>query len=182
MTGVHRPCPHFQHCLVTDAQIVQPTAAIVAGQPARGHHAFAVIALCADIRSHCAAHVQVPGSSTFRSPACGATASGALDAAGALHIWGTDTGFHGTLTEELGQQARAPTPVGRGSFRTLAVGFAAAAAVTRHGRLATWGWSGYAQEVGPLLCTSDTFHTAACCPRAAYVAYGACLSLHLVAA
>lgn len=113
-----------------------------------------------DDRSRIAAHPQVPGSSTFRSPACGATASGALDAAGALLLWGTDTSFHGALTDRLGQQARAPTPVGSGSFRSLAVGFAAAAAVTPHDRLATWGWSGYAQEVGLSFlpaCNGDSF-------------------------
>lgn len=64
-----------------------------------------------------------------------------------MHLWGTDTGYHGALPEDLGQQLRAPAAVPGGAFRAAALGFAAGAAVTRHGRLATWGWSGYQQEV-----------------------------------
>lgn len=89
----------------------------------------------------------MPGSSTFRLPACGATVSAALDATGSLHLWGTDTGYHGVVPEGLGQQLRTPTAVPGGAFEALSLGFAAAAAVTRHSRLATWGWAGYVQEV-----------------------------------
>ena len=62
----------------------------------------------------------------------------------------------GTLPERLepmegafkfAPQYREPSVVKAPPLASMSLGFAAGAGVSMHGRLLTWGWSGYATEV-----------------------------------
>jgi hypothetical protein len=94
--------------------------------------------------------VQIPGSGGLEQLSAGGTVSGGLAQNGGLHMWGTDAQIKGVLPEMLGQQVRKPTLLPGPVFERLSIGFQAAAAVTPHGNLYTWGWSGSDSEVWPL--------------------------------
>jgi alpha-tubulin suppressor-like RCC1 family protein len=99
---------------------------------------------------------QVPSTSPVKHITASMTTSAALDKHGQLLMWGTDNMSGGMLPEmqepmerafQFSPQYRTPTAVKAPLLSHVSVGFGAAAGVTMHGRLATWGWSGYANEV-----------------------------------
>lgn len=82
--------------------------------------------------------------------------SAAVDTHGQLLLWGTDTMSSGILPErkepvdgafKFSPQYREPTVVKAPPLSQVSMGFGAGAGVTRNGRLTTWGWSGYSNEV-----------------------------------
>lgn len=100
--------------------------------------------------------VQVPGCEKLVQLSASMATSAAVDMHGQLLMWGTDTMSCGVLPDrqepvegafEFSAQYREPTVVKAPPLSQVSNGFAAGAGVTTHGRLATWGWSGYANEV-----------------------------------
>lgn len=104
--------------------------------------------------------VQIPGGQELARVSAGGTFSAGVNDGGRLLMWGTDANNRGVFASAKAMQLRRPTLIESAAFKQVHAGFESMAAITQHGRLVSWGWSGTDLVVRPL-CQFPRAHVAA---------------------